>query len=265
MRVVIEITDTSLLMVFLLEECDLDCPHCVRPDEPMEPGYRLTFEQLERALRDATALPSLDWIHFSGGEPTLWAEEGRDLADLLLAISAAGFDPGFTTNGNVLAEGDGCERILGRYLAGSAEPLRLYLSIDSFHGNFDRRTGRAPALDRYIEFRDLLPAERAGRLVTTVLSVVTNEPDSSLPEEMVAHYESRGLRFTFVPLRPMGRARAMADLCPERETGVDRALSLILIGDDYWLHREGASDPDRAWRKVGTTGALPGWIVDQHS
>ena len=68
----IEIADPSLLMIFLLEECDLDCPHCVRTAEPMAPGYRLTLEQFRAGLRDGRALPSVSWMHFSLGEPMLW-------------------------------------------------------------------------------------------------------------------------------------------------------------------------------------------------
>ena len=78
----VRITDTSLMMLFLLEECNFACPHCVRDEEPMPPGYRLTFEQLRACLRDCRGLPSVSWVHFSGGEPTLWEEAGLDLVDL---------------------------------------------------------------------------------------------------------------------------------------------------------------------------------------
>ena len=94
-----DIIDRTLMMIFLLETCNLSCPHCVRDDEPMDTGYRLTSRQLLECLRDCDRLETIEWVHFSGGEPTLWREGERDLVDLLVDISNAGFEPGFTTNG----------------------------------------------------------------------------------------------------------------------------------------------------------------------
>jgi len=93
------VLDKTLIMIFLLEECNNDCPHCVRTDEPMLPGYKLYSEQLKICLEDCKKLESIEWVHFSGGEPTIWREGALGLVDLLIAISDAGFDPGFTTNG----------------------------------------------------------------------------------------------------------------------------------------------------------------------
>jgi MoaA/NifB/PqqE/SkfB family radical SAM enzyme len=285
----VEITDTSLMMILLLEECNFACPHCIRDEEPMAPGYRLTFEQLKACLRDCRRLPSVSWVHFSGGEPTLWEEEGRDLVDLLLAISTAGLVPGFTSNGSAFLEYDECERFLRRYLDASIAPLRLYLSIDSFHGNFDGDTGRARSLDHVLECRRRLPEDRAERLETRVLTAVSKDPGSLLPDEMVAHYESLGVEFIFVPLRSMGRARALADICPvlesddpedlgayapfhreradrpDRDLEGDRALSIILIGGEYHLFLEGESALGHRWRGIGHLGALPDSIVGQYS
>ena len=67
----IEIDDKSLMMIFLLEECNLECAHCIREDESMEPGYRLSFEQLQLCLSDCHGLESIRWVHFSAGEPAL--------------------------------------------------------------------------------------------------------------------------------------------------------------------------------------------------
>jgi MoaA/NifB/PqqE/SkfB family radical SAM enzyme len=96
----IKIGDKSLMMIFLLEECNFSCDHCVREDEPMHPGYKLSFEQLKMCLSDCHSLQSIEWVHFSGGEPTLWTDGKRDMVDLLIEISRAGFEPGFITNGS---------------------------------------------------------------------------------------------------------------------------------------------------------------------
>jgi MoaA/NifB/PqqE/SkfB family radical SAM enzyme len=262
----VEITDRSLVLILLLEECNFGCPHCVRGDEPMAPGYRLTFEQLRACLRDCRRLPSVSWVHFTGGEPTLWKEAGRDLVDLLLEISAAGFVPGFTSNGSAFLEYDECERFLRRYLDASNAPLRLYLSIDTFHENFDGDAGRARCLDHVLQCRQRLPDDAAERLKTHVLATVSKEPASLLPDEMVAHYESLGVEFTLTPLRAAGRARAMADDCPEPEPAPpgDRASHINLIGEEYHVVLDGADLRD-GWRTVARLGALPDWLVDQYA
>jgi MoaA/NifB/PqqE/SkfB family radical SAM enzyme len=268
----IEIGDRSLMMVFLLEECNLDCIHCVRESEPMGPGYRLTRRQLATCLADCRHLGSIEWVHFSGGEPTLWREGEVDLVDLLLDISKAGLEPGFTTNGVRLEDGDECDRLLGMYFDGADMPLRLYLSIDSFHGNFDRARGRARSLDNVLRFKEDLPGASRDLLGVHVLVTVSKEPGSLLPPGMVARYRASGVDFVFVPLRPVGRAEGMAHLCPDvdserpedlgafaryragrrrREPGT--VPNIILIGDHYHF-----SDP---WRRVTPLGHLPEELV----
>lgn len=286
----IVIRNTSLMMVFLLEECNFTCPHCVRIEEPMAPGYMLTFEQLQACLHDCSRLKAVEWVHFSGGEPTLWKEDGNDLVDLLLAISDKGLIPGFTTNGSAFEEYAACRPFLTRYLAGSSMPLRLYLSIDTFHDNFDPATGRAQSLENVLRYRKSLPEDRALRLETHVLVTVSKDLSSLLPEEMVAHYESLGADFCFVPLACRGRAKELGDVCPVpgsddpddlgayarfhnkhvippgTEVGEgNEAENLILIGDTYCVSEGLADESARTWVKVGRLSALPDTIVRQYS
>jgi MoaA/NifB/PqqE/SkfB family radical SAM enzyme len=274
----IEIADKSLMMILLLEECNLDCAHCIREDEPMEPGYRLSLEQFRQCLADCRRLESIRWVHFTGGEPTLWAEEGSDLVDLLLEIAEAGYIPGFTSNGVFFEDYDKCRDFFARYFAGSDMPLRLYFSIDTFHGNFDRKRKRASSLDNILNCRQELAPAKADQLVITAMPTISKLAKSLLPEEMVEHYESQGIRFAFVPLIPMGKGRSFAHLCPDltrdRPEGLgafyryyhngkweklseaerrQRADHINLIGDTYYF-----AEP---WRKVGRLGDLPDEIV----
>jgi MoaA/NifB/PqqE/SkfB family radical SAM enzyme len=286
----IEIMDKSLMMIFLLEECNLSCPHCVREDEPMDPGYKLSFRQLQLCLSDCHSLESVRWVHFSGGEPTLWTEGNRDLVDLLLEISKTGFTPGFTTNGSSFLDYDCCHDFLGRYVDGSTTPLRLYLSIDTFHGNFDVEKGRAQSLDNVAKCKRELPNDKGDLLDTRVLVVVSKDFKSLLPDEMITHYESLGIAFLFIPLRLMGRAKAVSHLCPDldsdnpEELGAyrrfhrkecckepdknenrDKASNIILIGDDYYVHVDGRRNFRDKWRKVARLGHLPDTIIRAYS
>jgi molybdenum cofactor biosynthesis enzyme MoaA len=278
----IEIDDKSLMMIFLLQECNFACAHCVREDEPMDPDYRLSFGQLRLCLSDCRSLKSIRWVHFSGGEPTLWTEKNRNLVDLLLEIAKAGFTPGFTTNGSFFVDYSRCHDFFARYVEGSTMPLRLYLSIDTFHHNFDLEEGRAQSLDNVIKCRQELPRARAELLNITVMPVVSKDFKSLLPDEMIEHYQSLGITFSFIPLIPRGKAKSLGDLCPDLSSNNPedlgafqrfhrkysrkkrdetrnrhRAANMILIGDDYYF--------DYPWRKVAKLGHLPDTITRAYS
>jgi len=291
----IDVADKSFMMVFLLEECNFDCRHCVREDEPMAPGYKLSLDQLHACLRDCRAqlhaclrdcraLGGVRQVHFSGGEPTLWREGDLRLVDLLIHIATAGFTPSFTSNGSFFTDFARSQAFLLRYTSASKVPLRLYLSIDTFHRNFDRATGRAPCLDNVLRCRQELPADKGDLLESPIIIVtVSKSTDSLLPEEMITHYESCGVSFRFVPLHGMGKARTLKELCPDLgsddptdrgafqrylsarrpvETGNDSARIigefLILIGDDYFVHAgTGADRGGYGWHRVAALGQLP--------
>jgi MoaA/NifB/PqqE/SkfB family radical SAM enzyme len=278
----IEIKDKSLMMIFLLEECNFTCAHCGREDEPMDPGYKLSFEQLQRCLSDCRNLESIRWVHFSGGEPTLWKEGDRDLGDLLLEIADTGYTPGFTSNGSLLVNYDRCRDFFARYTDYATTPLRLYFSIDTFHKNYDAQKGRARSLENIIKLKNELPKEKADLLDITVIVIISKDFNSLLPEEMIKYYRSLGIKFNFVPLYPLGKAKSFSHLCPDLDSDNPEDLGaygryhkkgsrkkqdennnrlrtdhIILIGDDYYF-----SDP---WHKVGQLGHLPDEIIRAYS
>lgn len=278
----IEIGDKSLMMILLLEACNFDCIHCIREDEPMDPGYKLSFGQLQSCLADCRRLDTVRWVHFTGGEPTLWKEKNRYLIDLLLAISGAGFIPGFTSNGSFFTNYARCYKFFSKYFAGSTMPLRLYLSIDTFHDNFDVDSKRAPCLDNVIKCKQELPRAQADLLNIAVIVTISKDSKSLLPDEMIRYYESCGVSFGFVPLVRMGKAKSFSHLCPDlsrddpeslgayqryyrerirkkgdRSESRDRADHINLIGNDYYF-----ADP---WRKIAQLGRLPDEIIKTYS
>ena len=259
------------MMIFLLEECNFSCNHCVREDEPMPPGYKLSLEQLRLCLSDCHKLETIDWIHFSGGEPTLWIDKKLDLADLLIEISKAGFEPGFTTNGSYFNDYKKCNELLQKYFNNSNKRLRLYLSIDTFHQNFNFQRGRAKSLDNVIKYKMNLPSEKKKLLGITVLSIISKDSSSLLPNEMIEHYKSLDVKFIFPPLKAVGKAKSFSYLCPNLGSGKREELgayyhfynekkkqsvttNLVLIGNNYYL-----PDP---WRQVGRLGYLSSNIFE---
>jgi len=285
----IEITDESFLMIFLLEKCNFSCPHCIRGDEPMGAGYKLSFQQFQSCLAECRTLRNLRRVHFSGGETTLWREGNLDLVDLLLEIARSGFTPGFISNGSSFLQYERCYDFFKRYVEVSQMPLRFYLSIDTFHNNFDPESGRAQSLDNVLRCKRDLPAN-AGDLLgePEVVVVVSKDSVSLLPVEMINHYQALGVRFSFVPLQYGGKARSIRDLCPEldkddlgayqryapayrRNYSTHNAQGVIadypiLIGDNYFVHI-GIDDDSRnqKWRKIAKLGHLPEVIKNMSS
>ena len=274
-RTEIKIIDKSLMMIFLLEDCNFSCPHCVLEDEPMYPDYKLSFKQLKMCLSDCNKLQSVQWVHFSGGEPTLWTDGKRDLVDLLIEISKGGFEPGFTTNGSYFADYNKCYDLFQKYLNNSNKPIRLYLSIDTFHNNFNIKKGRAKSLDNVIKCKSNMPSEKAKLINIAVIVVISKDSKSLLPDEMIEHYEPFGVKFVFIPLQLKGKAKSFAHLCPDLSSDKPEDLgayyrfrpketpkkttetsNMVLIDNDYYL-----PDP---WRKVARLGHLPDKVINAY-
>ncbi|WP_455393239.1 radical SAM protein [[Eubacterium] cellulosolvens] len=259
------------MMIFLLEECNLSCEHCLREDEPMTAGYKLTYGQLKLCLLDCQKLQAIEWVHFSGGEPTLWTDGERDLTDLLIEISKAGFEPGFTSNGCYFNDYNKGNDFLQKFFNGAKKPLRLYLSIDTFHHNFEIEKGRAKSLDNILKWKMEVPAEIGKLLSINVLSTISKDTKSLLPTEMVENYQSLGITFNFIPMKARGKAKSFSHLCPntdsddpkemgayyrfhQKKKGQDVKSNIVLIGNDYYL--------PEPWRKIAQLGHMPKEIID---
>ena len=267
----------SMMMIFLLEECNFSCPHCVREDEPMHPGYKLSFEQLQLCLSDCRRLGSVHSIQFSGGETTLWTEGNRDLTDVLVEVSRAGFSPGFTTNGSLFVDYTKCRDFFQKYVDAATTPLHAYLSIDTFHGNFDVERGRCQSLDSVLKYKSSMRSHKRDLLNITPMAVVSKDSNSLLPDEMIRHYETLGVPFGIIPLAPEGKAKSLAHLCPDLSSDKPEDLGayyrfrpkqpqkkptetqhMVLIGDDYYLHKP-------KWRIVAQLGHLPDTMLRAYS
>jgi hypothetical protein len=127
-----------------------------------------------------------------------------------------------------------------------------------------------------------LPREKAKLLDIRVIVIVSKDPESLLPDEMIRHYESVGVTIGFVPLLLMGKAKSMSHLCPDLSSSNPadwgayrrfytqekqkkrneiknqrRVDHMLLIGDDYYF-----TNP---WRKVAQLGHLSDTIIRAYS
>jgi len=240
---------THVMGVSLLHKCNFSCEHCGyiyvgdAEDHGIRPGYRLTWEQVMTAIRDCASLQNSCWnMNYTGGEPTLWEEDGRDLVDVLIASANGGQLPTFNTNGSFFDDFGKCREFFVRYLDGTDIPLKTFISMDKFHKNYNAETGRAKSLDNVMKAIQSFAEDRRSLLSVHVVIIVTKDPKSSLPDEMKQHYGSMGITFGDFPMLNIGKAKRMRDQIPEfsgfppmpRKEG-DGPPGLVLVGEDYYF------------------------------
>jgi pyruvate-formate lyase-activating enzyme len=239
---------THIMGVSLLHKCNFSCEHCgyiyipEAEDHIIRPGYRLTWDHVMTAVRDCASLKGSYWnVNYTGGEPTLWREDGKDFADLLIATAKGGTLPTYNTNGSYFEDYDRCYRFFHKYLDNTDTPLKTFISMDKFHKNYDQEKGRAKSLDTIAKVFGTFPEEQKKLLSVHVVIIVTKDPNSSLPEEMKNHYGSMGVTFGDFPMLDVGKAKKLKDQQPEfsgfkfplPKTG-SGPMVLVLVGDDYY-------------------------------
>jgi MoaA/NifB/PqqE/SkfB family radical SAM enzyme len=138
-------TPTHIMGVSLLHKCNFSCEHCGyiyiadAEDHVIRPGYRLTWDQVMTAIQDCASLENSYWnVNYTGGEPTLWKEDGKDFMDILIATAKGGTLPTFNTNGSYFENYDKCYEFFHKYLESTDVPLKTFISMDKFHKNYDQ-------------------------------------------------------------------------------------------------------------------------------
>lgn len=81
------------LIFELTNLCNFSCTHCIR--EEKGPKSFLPVSLIEKVLTEAEAYRGMNFVAFTGGEPTLHPH----FADILRLVTEAGYPFGFVTNG----------------------------------------------------------------------------------------------------------------------------------------------------------------------
>jgi MoaA/NifB/PqqE/SkfB family radical SAM enzyme len=239
---------THVMGVSLLHKCNFSCEHCGyiyigdAEDHIIRPGYRLTWDQVMTAIGDCVSLKNSYWnLNYTGGEPTLWKEDGKDFVDILIASANAGQLPTYNTNGSCFDDYEKGRAFLQRYVDNADTPLKTFISMDKFHKNYDQETGRAQSLDNIAKAIESFPEGKRKLLSAHVIIIVTKDADSSLPEEMKKHYGAMGITFGDFPMLNIGKAKNLQDQLPEFKgynfpprKPEDGPGVLVLVGEDYY-------------------------------
>jgi MoaA/NifB/PqqE/SkfB family radical SAM enzyme len=116
-----------LFGLVVTDRCNLGCFYC---ESKNKGGYHLTAEQALTMIREAYARGHRS-LYFTGGEPMLWADGGKTLADLVAEARRLGFfDVFIFTNGTFPLDVQGCN-----YIVTLDGPRAVHDSIRS--GTFD--------------------------------------------------------------------------------------------------------------------------------
>ena len=100
-----------------------------------------------------------------------------------------------------------------------------------------------------------MPDDKRAMHLVHVITIVSNDPESHLPEKMKEYYEASGITFGEFPLQPIGRAKNLMDEMPDTEdflnnlppeNGPEEMPIATLIGDKYI----------KKGNKLGTLGYL---------
>ncbi len=215
---------TKVLGVTLLHKCNFNCAHCGylyvhdSEDHAIKPGYRLTWEQIQRLLADCNSIEDeIFGFVMNGGEPTLWEEGDLKFMDVLLAVARSGVIPSYNTNGSYFLHYDRCRDFLLRYSQEAKIQLKTFVSIDKFHDNYDRDKGRANSLDNIVKVLAEMPEDKKKMHHIHVVTIISKDPNSFLPAEMKEYYGARGVTFSDFPMQPIGRAKNLMDEMPDSE------------------------------------------------
>ena len=211
-----------MMGVTLLHKCNFKCAHCgylytgESDDHAIKPGYKLSWDQIQTLLADCGSVKGANWAFIiNGGEPTLWEEGDRKFIDVLLAVSAAGINPSFNTNGSFFDDYQRTYDFFHTYANNAELPLMTAISMDKFHDNYDRERRRADSLDNVTRVLEEMPEEKRAKHRVHVITIVSTDPNSYLPEEMKTYYQAKGITFGDFPLQPIGRAKELMDEMPD--------------------------------------------------
>ena len=260
-------TRPHFMQIALLHKCNFSCEHCGYiylgdiDEHPIGPGYKLTFEQVQECIADCLSVKDdRGWtILITGGEPTLWEDGDKDYVDLLLECAKAGIPPSFNTNGSYWDDWDQCKAFFDRYFDNTDVRVGTLMSVDNFHRNYDKKTGRCQALDNAIRYKKSMPPERQNDFWLNAVAIVTKDPDSHLPKEMLDYYREMGAPIGEFPLLPIGKAKKInSDLLPD-PPDLNRLSppasegdpgGVVLIGTDYYTANRETGE------KIGNLGHL---------
>lgn len=191
----------------LTDACNKRCKACLRiPDRQ---AHKLHFEDIERYIKDLDTLSrkyTLGFQFVTGGEPTIWKDQGKDVADVLIAMAGQGKIRSITmpTNGKRFEDKAYVEDLVLRIAAKVDQTIIMGLSIADYQENFIN--------GRCIPLENLLDAAAKSQGKVLPIALVTLSKSDTMDKQIKASYPDVFQRVT--PLAPLGAGQDMMADCP---------------------------------------------------
>jgi hypothetical protein len=199
----------------LTDACNKRCRVCLRV--PGEQSHHLDRDTFSHYLEDIDRVSSVYPLGFqfvTGGEPTIWKDNGMDVVGVLSALSKKDKVKSITlpTNGKLMEKKDFAEVFLERISRNVSQTIIIGLSIAEYQENLI--DGKCKALDNLIA-----QTAKPGNKTFPVTLVTLSKKDNT--DKILKHnYPDIIQRVT--PLAPLGAGENELDECP----------SLSLAGSD---------------------------------
>lgn len=210
------LTDPTWMSIGVSGSCNSRCKFCYTEWIRHEPG--LPSRLIRKALEQASLIPSLKTVVFSGGEPTL----RRDLCDLMKFAKAQGIaEIGLQSNGYRLADRNYVEKLCRAGL--SSVLLSLHGSTSATH---DSIVGLDGSFDTALNALAVL--EELG-IRTTLNCVVCTTNRSELPEFLALATSLSGharVRFSF-PIIEGEAFHNVTSILPSLPSFIDAILAAL--------------------------------------
>lgn len=199
----------------LTDACNKRCRVCLRV--PGEQSHHLDRDTFSRYLADIDRVSGVYPLGFqfvTGGEPTIWKDNGMDVIDVLSALSKNGRIRSITmpTNGKLLEKKDFAEAFLERLSRSVSQTIIIGLSIAEYQENLI--DGNSKALDHLLA----QTAKPENKIFPVTLVTLSKNDDTD--KILKQNYSDVIQRVT--PLAPLGAGENELEQCP----------SLSLAGND---------------------------------
>ena len=209
------VNDQAYPALQVTNRCNKQCAACLRSATTTYED--LTCADFQNYLDDLSVLAGRYRIQHqfvTGGEPTIWRDDGRDIKDLLIALAATGLIHLITmpTNGKVFEDPAFARDFFALVSKGFERPLIVGVSIATYQENLS--DAGYIALDNLVR----LSQEPGIKMLPVILVTLAKDDDTDARLKKI--YPQVLQRVT--PLAPLGNASGMCALCP----------SLSLSGSD---------------------------------
>jgi hypothetical protein len=238
----------QFLTISLLDDCNKACKHCYRTAIPSYQSFKLNKTEVQQVLDDASSLKTA--CVFTGGECTIWQDNGMDFLSLFQQAVKQNGRAAFLSNGFVFEDKNYTDEYVRRYVQECGLPMQMWFTVDFLHGNYDSENKRILFLENIISARNTHVKNMDLKLF--LISHWTNDDNLNIPKQVFEAYEKEGVEYAIDDYMMWGRAAKLDDLScylqvgssdktnlgPYRKILIEKMISSAKIEDegDFDMH-----------------------------